>query len=84
MVVESFLLCTPYVVGVSGVDGMEWYWWLAVAVFAVLGIWTLIPAQASRPCLLGYYAHCSFTPVSTLICWAIAGVVYWLGRRRGR
>jgi hypothetical protein len=84
LVVESFLLCTPYVVGVSDVDGMEWYWWLAVAVFAVLGIWTLIPAQASRPCLLGYYAHCSFTPVSTLICWAIAGIIYWLGRRRGR
>ena len=28
---------------------------------------TLIPDDASKPCYLGYYAHCSFTPYSTLI-----------------
>ena len=50
--------------------------------FLILGITTLMPAPASKPCLLGYYAHCSFTPVSTIICWVIAGVCYWLGRRR--
>jgi hypothetical protein len=42
---------------------------------------TLVPAPASKPCLLGYYAHCSFAPVSTLMCWAIAGAVYLLGKR---
>lgn len=35
------------------------------------GIWasiiTIIPDEASKPCYLGYYAHCSFTPYSTLI-----------------
>lgn len=31
------------------------------------GILTLIPDEASKPCYLGYYAHCSFTPFSTLI-----------------
>lgn len=31
------------------------------------GIMTLIPDEASKPCYLGYYAHCSFTPFSTLI-----------------
>lgn len=31
------------------------------------GIMTLIPDEASKPCYLGYYAHCSFTPYSTLI-----------------
>jgi hypothetical protein len=31
------------------------------------GIMTLIPDDASKPCYLGYYAHCSFTPYSTLI-----------------
>jgi hypothetical protein len=67
---------------VKRLGGMKWYLLLLVAVFAVLGIWTLVPAPASKPCLLGYYAHCSFTPVSTLICWVIAGILYWLGKRR--
>ena len=35
------------------------------------GIMTLIPDQASKPCYLGYYAHCSFTPFSTLILFAM-------------
>jgi hypothetical protein len=61
---------------------MKWYWWLLVAIFVVLGISTLVPAQASKPSLLGYYAHCSAAPVSTIICWIIAGACYWLGRKR--
>jgi len=61
---------------------MKWYWWLLVAVFVVLGILTLMPAPASKPCLLGYYAHCPFAPVSTAICWIIAGAIYWLGKRK--
>jgi len=36
------------------------------------GIMTLIPDEASKPCFLGYYAHCSFTPYSTLILFAMA------------
>ena len=36
------------------------------------GIITLIPDEASKPCYLGYYAHCSFTPYSTLILFAMA------------
>jgi len=35
------------------------------------GIITLIPDEASKPCYLGYYAHCSFTPYSTLILFAM-------------
>jgi len=31
------------------------------------GIITLMPDEASKPCYLGFYAHCSFTPFSTLI-----------------
>ena len=60
---------------------VKWYYWLGVVVAAALGAMTLVPAPASKPCLLGYYAHCSFTPISTLICWAIAAAVYWLGKR---
>ena len=63
---------------------MKWYHWAGVIIFVILGITTLIPAPASKPSFLGYYAHCSFTPISTVICWAIAGVIYWLGRRRDR
>jgi len=63
---------------------LKWYHWAGVIIFVILGITTLIPAPASKPSFLGYYAHCSFTPISTVICWAIAGVIYWLGRRRDR
>jgi hypothetical protein len=62
---------------------MKWYWWLLIAIFFLLGVSTLVPAPASKPCLLGYYAHCSFSPVSTIICWIVAGILYWLGQRRG-
>lgn len=66
---------------------MKWYWWVIVAVFVVLGVVTLIPAEliqaeVSKPCLLGYEAHCSFTPISTIICWVIAAVFYVVGKRK--
>jgi len=61
---------------------MKWYFWAGIVIAVVLGISTLIPAPASKPCLLGYYAHCSFTPISTIICWMIAGIIYWLGKRK--
>lgn len=61
---------------------MKWYWWFLVAIFVVLGISTLVPAPASKPSLLGYYAHCSFAPISSVICWIVAGVCSWLGQRR--
>lgn len=32
----------------------------------------MIPDEASKPCYLGYYAHCSFTPYSTIILLAMA------------
>jgi len=63
---------------------LRWYYRVGVIVFVVLGVTTLIPAPASKPSLLGYYAHCSFTPISTVICWVIAGVMYWFGRKGSR
>ncbi|MDI9644943.1 MAG: hypothetical protein QFX35_06975 [Candidatus Verstraetearchaeota archaeon] len=63
---------------------MSRHWWLLVAVFGTLGVSTLVPAPASKPCLLGYFAHCSITPVSTIICWAIAGAFYWVKMRGER
>jgi len=61
---------------------MKWYWKAAVAAFIILGILTLVPALAPKPCLLGYYAHCSIAPVSTVICWVIAGALCWFGISR--
>jgi hypothetical protein len=61
---------------------LKWYYWVGVIVFFVLGVTTLMPAPASKPSLLGYYAHCPFTPISTIICWVIAGAIYWLGKRK--
>jgi hypothetical protein len=58
------------------------YWWVLIAIFVVLGIVTLIPADASKPCLLGYEAYCSFTPISTIICWIIAAAFYAVGKRK--
>ncbi|MEM2351242.1 MAG: hypothetical protein QXT26_02425 [Thermoproteota archaeon] len=43
---------------------------------------TLVPASASEPNLMGYYSHCPFAPISTVICWIISGLCYWLGRRK--
>jgi len=65
-----------------GGSRLKVYYWIGIVAFIALGISTLIPAPASKPSLLGYYAHCSFTPVSTLICFVVAGIIYWLGKRK--
>jgi uncharacterized membrane protein YhaH (DUF805 family) len=64
------------------VSSVKWYWWLLVAIFAVLGICTLVPVPAGESGLLGYHFLCPLAPVSTIICWIIAGVCCWLGRKR--
>jgi len=44
-----------------------------------LAIVTLIPmGVASKPCYLGYKALCSFTPISTVILLALAGLHVFL------
>jgi hypothetical protein len=54
---------------------MKWY--KIVIIIAILaGISTLIPTSASKPCYLGYYAHCTFTPISAIICWGTAWGIY--------
>jgi len=55
---------------------------ISSVVALLLGLSTLVPAPASKPCLLGYYAHCSWVPASTLICLAIVGAILWTGQRR--
>ena len=47
---------------------------------SISGVMTLLPDEASKPCYLGYYAHCSFTPYSTIILFSmvILGVILLL------
>lgn len=61
---------------------MKWRYKIPSAASVVAALTTIVPAKASKPCALGYYAHCSWTPWSTLICLAIAGAIYWLGKKR--
>lgn len=52
---------------------------VSAIVAGVLAVATVIPGHASKVNLFGYYSICSFASVSTLICLAIAGVIYWVG-----
>ncbi|MDZ7314689.1 MAG: hypothetical protein ONB24_01055 [candidate division KSB1 bacterium] len=56
---------------------------LSLTILSTLaGLSTLLPqASASKPCLLGYSAHCTFTPISTLICFALAAVTCTLRKK---
>ena len=58
-------------------------WLLALTIILTLAaVSTLIPqASASKPCLLGYKAHCTFTPIGTIICLVLAAGVCRLRSR---
>ncbi len=50
--------------------------------FACLGLFTLIPwASADHASILGYYALCPFSPISTVILLYLARIVYGHIRR---
>lgn len=49
----------------------------------ILGLLTLVPSPgASKMCLLGYKAKCSFTPISTLIMLEAAAVLFVIRQYR--
>ena len=62
---------------------MRWgrVWKATYIISLILAVTTIIPAPASKPNLVGYYSHCSYAPVSTLILLAVALVAYILFRR---
>ena len=54
------------------------YWPLMILtiLLTLAGIITIIPSEsASKECLLNYKALCSFTPIGTIICFTLAGIV---------
>ena len=42
--------------------------------FLVSSVFTLIPSQASKLNRLGYYSICSYSPISTMILFALSAV----------
>jgi hypothetical protein len=51
-------------------------------IYLLLALSTLIPTQtASKICLLGYKAHCTFSPISTVILLALGGLHIFLHQR---
>jgi len=60
------------------------YWLLFVLtiVFTMAALSTIMPsARASKLCMLAYNAHCTFTPVSTIICVVLAGLSCFIRKR---
>ena len=60
------------------------YWFLfsLTLFFTLLAISTIIPSErASKVCMIGYKAHCTFTPISTIICAIPAGLVCFVRKR---
>ena len=61
------------------------YGWLLILtiLFTSAAISTLFPqTSASKACILGYYAHCSYTPISTIICILFAGIICLIRKRK--
>jgi len=61
---------------------LKWYYWVGIAVLVILGIATLVPSPSSQKNMVGYYSLDPFAPVSAIALWAIAGAIYWFGKKR--
>ena len=59
---------------------LKWYYWLVIAILVVVGISTFIPVSGPKN-LIGYSSVDPFAPISGIILWVIAVVVFWLGKR---
>ncbi|OFX84842.1 MAG: hypothetical protein A2W99_06495 [Bacteroidetes bacterium GWF2_33_16] len=59
-----------------------WKLFFTTVFLTILAILTIIPADsASKECLLGYKAFCTFTPISTVLCLLPAGIVCFVRKR---
>jgi len=60
-------------------------YWLLLSLTILLtlaALSTLLPTPGiHKACLLGYMAHCSFTPISTILCLLLAAVVCFTRKR---
>ena len=60
-----------------------YYTLLALTILLALGaVLTIMPIPyAYKECMLGYKAHCTLTPVSTILCIVFAAITYVVGQR---
>ena len=60
-----------------------YYTLLVLTILLVLGaVLTIMPiSYAYRDCILGYKAHCTLTPISTILCVIGAVITYMVGQR---
>ena len=60
-----------------------YYTLLALAILLALGaVLTIVPiSYAYKECMLGYKAHCTLTPVSTILYIVFAAIIYMVGQR---
>lgn len=47
--------------------------------FVTMALITLLPSDASKPNMLGYYSVCSYTPISTLILISLSALFIMIG-----
>jgi hypothetical protein len=60
------------------------YWALFILTlfFTLMAVSTIMPSYgASKECMIGYKAHCTFTPISTLLCVIPAGITCFIRKR---
>jgi hypothetical protein len=60
-----------------------YYTLLTLVILMALGaVLTILPiSYAYKECMLGYKAHCTLTPVSTVLCIVFAVIIYMVGQR---
>lgn len=59
-----------------------WMFFTLTIIFTLCALSTLIPSEhANNISMLGYKAHCSYTPISTIICIALAGLSCFFRKR---
>ena len=60
-----------------------YYTLLALTILLALGaVLTIMPiSYAYRECMLGYKAHCTLTPISTILCVISAVITFVVGQR---
>ena len=57
--------------------------YIITILFTLSAVSTLIPqATVSKACLLGYKAHCPFTPIGTILCLGMAGFLCVVRKKR--
>lgn len=60
-----------------------WILFIITIILTIGAVSTMIPSEhATKISLLGYKAHCSYTPISTIICIALAGITCLIRKKK--